>query len=287
MSATRDGERGRALRLRLVLPDGERQEVDRLEVVLDGVASRHVRDDPTVARFASVVPLVSARALAHPFTYLADGLEKGAVVSVRFGRASRRGVVVGLEDEAPPEVDPVAVEGVLGAVPAPLVDLALWVAEYYGSTPARALALVAPAARSAAPGRGDGPARRTCRPKRRPRAEPAAGGRAGEDRRRAGRGRRDVPAPRRDGQRQDRGLPAGLRGGARARARGDRARARDRAHAADASAASARASRTRRRAPLRTHGGRAPRRGERIAAGEAGSWSARARPSSPRCPRSG
>jgi primosomal protein N' (replication factor Y) (superfamily II helicase) len=99
-----------------------------------------------VARFASVVPLVSARALARPFTYLADGLEKGSVVSVRFGRARRRGVVVGLEDEAPPEVDPVAVERVLGAVPAPLVDLALWVAEYYGSTPARALALVAPAA---------------------------------------------------------------------------------------------------------------------------------------------
>jgi primosomal protein N' (replication factor Y) len=97
-----------------------------------------------VARFASVVPLVSARAVARPFTYLADGLEKGAVVSVRFGRTSRRGVVVGLEDEAPPNVDPVAVEGVLGAVPGPLVDLALWLAEYYGSTPARALALVAP-----------------------------------------------------------------------------------------------------------------------------------------------
>jgi primosomal protein N' (replication factor Y) len=107
-----------------------------------------VRDDFTVARFASVVPLVSARALAHPFTYLADGLEKGAVVSVRFGKASRRGVVVGLEDEAPPEVDPIAVDGVLGAVPAALVDLALWVAEYYGSTPARALGLVAPAARA-------------------------------------------------------------------------------------------------------------------------------------------
>ena len=99
-----------------------------------------------MARFASVVPLVSARALAHPFTYLADGLEKGAVVSVRFGNARRRGVVVALEDEAPPEVEPVAVEGVLGAVPAPLVDLALWVAEYYGSTSARALGLVAPAA---------------------------------------------------------------------------------------------------------------------------------------------
>jgi primosomal protein N' (replication factor Y) (superfamily II helicase) len=120
------------------------------------VPSRHVRDDFTVARFASVVPLVSARAVARPFTYLADGLEKGAVVTVRFGKARRRGVVVGLEDEAPPEVDPIAVDGVLGAVPAPLVDLALWVAEYYGSTPARALGLVAPAA----PARRSGARRR-------------------------------------------------------------------------------------------------------------------------------
>jgi primosomal protein N' (replication factor Y) len=94
------------------------------------------------------VPLVSARAVARPFTYLADGIEKGAIVSVRFGRSSRRGVVVGLEDEAPPEVEPVAVEDVLGAVPEPLVDLALWLAEYYGSTPARALGLVAPAERA-------------------------------------------------------------------------------------------------------------------------------------------
>jgi primosomal protein N' (replication factor Y) len=93
---------------------------------------------------------VTARALARPFTYLADGLEKGSVVSVPFGKARRRGVVVGLEDEAPPEVEPVAVERVLGSVSPALVDLALWLADYYGSTPARALALVAP----------DAPARR-------------------------------------------------------------------------------------------------------------------------------
>jgi primosomal protein N' (replication factor Y) (superfamily II helicase) len=104
----------------------------------------------SVARFASVVPLVPARAVARPFTYLADGLAKGAVVSVRFGRSRRRGVVVGLEDTAPADVDPVAVEDVLGAVPEALVDLGLWLADYYGSTPARALALVAP----------DAPARR-------------------------------------------------------------------------------------------------------------------------------
>src|ERR671930_234436 len=109
-----------------------------------------------VTRFASVYPLVTARALARPFTYLADGLEKGSVVSVPFGRARRRGVVVELADEAPPEVEPVAVERVLGSVPEPLVDLALWIADYYGSTPARALALVAPDA----PAKRKGAARR-------------------------------------------------------------------------------------------------------------------------------
>ncbi|HEX2506545.1 MAG TPA: primosomal protein N' [Gaiellaceae bacterium] len=97
-----------------------------------------------MARFASVYPLVTARALARPFTYLADGLEKGSIVSVPFGRAHRRGVVVSLDDDAPEDVEPVAVDAVLGAVPAPLVDLALWLSDAYGSTPARALALVAP-----------------------------------------------------------------------------------------------------------------------------------------------
>jgi primosomal protein N' (replication factor Y) len=91
---------------------------------------------------------VTARALARPFTYLADGLEKGSVVTVPFGRARRRGVVVDLGDEAPAEVEPVAVEKVVGAIPPTLVDLALWIADYYGSTPARALGLVAPVNRA-------------------------------------------------------------------------------------------------------------------------------------------
>jgi primosomal protein N' (replication factor Y) (superfamily II helicase) len=101
-----------------------------------------------VPRYASVFPLVTARALARPFTYLADGLEKGAIVSIPFGRARRRGVVVEVGDSAPADVEPVAVERVLGNVSAGLVDLALWLADYYGSTPARALALVAPPARA-------------------------------------------------------------------------------------------------------------------------------------------
>ncbi len=101
-----------------------------------------------MARFASVYPLVSARALARPFTYLGDGLEKGSVVSVPFGRARRRGVVVETSDVAPPDVEPVAVERVLGSVSPALVDLALWMSEYYASTPGRALSLVAPLTRA-------------------------------------------------------------------------------------------------------------------------------------------
>jgi primosomal protein N' (replication factor Y) len=50
-------------------------------------------------------------------------------------------------DEAPDGVDPVPVDEVVGRIPAHLVELALWVADYYASTPARALALVAPPAR--------------------------------------------------------------------------------------------------------------------------------------------
>jgi primosomal protein N' (replication factor Y) (superfamily II helicase) len=99
--------------------------------------------------FASVYPLVSARSLARPFTYeVGDKVEKGNVLSVRFGAATRRGVVVALEDEPPDGIDPIAAGRVLDELPAPLVDLALWTADYYGSTPARALALVAPPRRA-------------------------------------------------------------------------------------------------------------------------------------------
>ncbi|MFN2466926.1 MAG: primosomal protein N' [Gaiellaceae bacterium] len=94
---------------------------------------------------ASIYPLVTARALARPFTYeVPEGAGRGTVVSIRLGRARHRGVVVALGDEAPAGVRVGPVESVLGAVSPHLVDLALWVAEYYGSTPARALELVAP-----------------------------------------------------------------------------------------------------------------------------------------------
>jgi primosomal protein N' (replication factor Y) (superfamily II helicase) len=98
-----------------------------------------------MSRLASVYPIVSARSLARPFTYeIEDEVGKGAVLAIRFGNARRRGVVVDADAEMPPDVEPVAAERVLETLPPALVDLALWLADYYGSTPARALALIAP-----------------------------------------------------------------------------------------------------------------------------------------------
>src|SRR5947208_1362201 len=99
-------------------------------------------------RYATVYPLVTTRALARPFTYeLTNGAAKGAVVSVPLGRSRRRGVVVELVDTAPEGVEPVPIDSVLDELPPVLVDLALWVADYYGSTPGRALELIAPVKR--------------------------------------------------------------------------------------------------------------------------------------------
>ena len=105
--------------------------------------------------YASVYPLVSSRAVARPFTYeVPPEVGKGAVVSLRFAGAKRRGVVVGLEESPPEGVKAAPVGDVVDELPEPLVDLALWVADYYGSTPARALELVAPPKRKA---RGERP----------------------------------------------------------------------------------------------------------------------------------
>jgi primosomal protein N' (replication factor Y) len=98
-----------------------------------------------VTRFASVYPLVTARAVAQPYTYeVPDDTAKGAIVEVRFGNARRRGVVIELDVAPPDGVKAAPVERVAETLPSALVDLALWMADYYGSTPARALALVAP-----------------------------------------------------------------------------------------------------------------------------------------------
>jgi primosomal protein N' (replication factor Y) (superfamily II helicase) len=95
--------------------------------------------------FASVYPLVTARAVAREFTYEVDeGVGVGAIVRVPFGRSRARGIVTAIVDGPPAGVDARPIESVVGEIPATLVALALWIADYYGSTPARALALVAP-----------------------------------------------------------------------------------------------------------------------------------------------
>jgi primosomal protein N' (replication factor Y) (superfamily II helicase) len=100
-------------------------------------------------RYASVYPLVSARAVARPFTYeVPDDVGRGAVVQVRFGGGRRRGVVVDVDGVPPPGVEVAPIESVVDEVPPALVDLALWLADYYGSTPARALELIAPLKRA-------------------------------------------------------------------------------------------------------------------------------------------
>ncbi len=101
-----------------------------------------------MSRYASVYPLVTTRALARAFTYEApDDVERGAIVSVRLGGGRKRGVVVEVDEAPPLGVKAAPIERVEGALPGPLVELALWVADYYGSTPGRALALVAPVRR--------------------------------------------------------------------------------------------------------------------------------------------
>jgi primosomal protein N' (replication factor Y) len=95
--------------------------------------------------YATIYPLVTARAVAREFTYeVPDDVEVGAIVRIPFGRSRARGLVTALVESGPAGVDVRPIEAVVGSVPATLVELALWLADYYGSTPARALALVAP-----------------------------------------------------------------------------------------------------------------------------------------------
>jgi primosomal protein N' (replication factor Y) len=94
---------------------------------------------------AEIYPLVTARALARLFTYrVADEVGPGDVVTMQLGRRRVRGVVVRVGVDAPAGVELADTGPVVEHVPRALVELALWVADYYGSTPARALALVAP-----------------------------------------------------------------------------------------------------------------------------------------------
>ena len=135
-----------------------------------------------MARYASVYPLVTARALAREFTYeVPDDVQPGAVVEVRFGNAKRRGVVTEVDVAPPKGIETAAVERVVEELPRPLVELALWIAEYYGSTPGRALALIAPVQRKARGERAQ-PAERDSLPGEAEPAELSASQRAALDR---------------------------------------------------------------------------------------------------------
>src|SRR4051794_24287549 len=91
-----------------------------------------------------VEPLTTARALRGPFDYRRpDGVDVGSILEVPFGRQRLKAVVTGLAASSEHDLaDPVRV--LPDSVPAELVELALWMADEYVSTPARALGLVLP-----------------------------------------------------------------------------------------------------------------------------------------------
>jgi primosomal protein N' (replication factor Y) (superfamily II helicase) len=101
----------------------------------------------SAAGIAKVEPITTARALRGPFDYLRpDGVGKGSLLVVPFGRRDVTGVVVDVaaSSEVPAE-KLVAPRRVLDErLPPELVDLAAWMAEEYCSTFARSLQLVLP-----------------------------------------------------------------------------------------------------------------------------------------------
>ncbi|MEX2105474.1 MAG: primosomal protein N' [Solirubrobacterales bacterium] len=103
-----------------------------------------------------VEPLTTARSLRGPFDYrqpeTMDRLEVGSVVRVPFGPRRILGVVVELAEasELPPERLAEPIEALEAGATPELVELGLWVAREYCSTPSRGLQLVLP------PGTGTG-----------------------------------------------------------------------------------------------------------------------------------
>ena len=111
--------------------------------------------------------MTTARALRGPFDYrlpeeLRDSVDVGSVLLVPFARRRVLGVVTALarESDVPPEKLAEPLRALAADVPPRLVELGLWVAERYCSTPARGLSLVTP------PGTGTGAASRVVREKR-------------------------------------------------------------------------------------------------------------------------
>src|SRR5215213_4949951 len=98
---------------------------------------------------AKVEPITTARALRGPFDYLRpEGVGVGSVLVVPFGHRDVVGVVVGVaESSEVGEERLVAPRRVLDHdLRRELVELAVWIAAEYCSTPARALGLVSPPA---------------------------------------------------------------------------------------------------------------------------------------------
>jgi primosomal protein N' (replication factor Y) len=97
---------------------------------------------------ARVEPLTRTRAVRGPFDYRLGAdqrhVEVGALLRIPFGGRRTLGIVVGLASESGLAPDRLAEpESVLaGGLPEDLVELALWMAAEYCSTPARALGLM-------------------------------------------------------------------------------------------------------------------------------------------------
>ena len=99
---------------------------------------------PLIAR---VEPLTTTRRLSGPFDYrVDDDVEIGSIVKIPFGHQKLEGVVIRPRgDHRRPRREARHAHGIRDdSLPRDLVDLALWMAEEYCSTPARALALVTP-----------------------------------------------------------------------------------------------------------------------------------------------
>jgi primosomal protein N' (replication factor Y) len=125
-----------------------------------------------------VEPLTTARALRGPFDYRRpesmEGLEVGSLVRVPFGPRRLLGVVVELAESSDlaPERLAEPIEALEAGASPELVELGLWVAREYCSTPSRGLSLVLP------PGTGTGRSGRTVRAKTELRAEITPAGEA-------------------------------------------------------------------------------------------------------------
>jgi primosomal protein N' (replication factor Y) len=97
---------------------------------------------------ARIEPLTTTRRLSGPFDYRMprEPVDVGSIVRIPFGRQKLTGVVTGVTETTDvPEEKLIEPSSVLPqSIPGELVDLAMWMAREYCSTPARALSLVLP-----------------------------------------------------------------------------------------------------------------------------------------------